>query len=31
LLGNIVAIGISVVCVVLGLWYGVLTITGQAG
>jgi Mn2+/Fe2+ NRAMP family transporter len=31
LLGNVVAIGISVVCVVLGLWYGVLTLLGQTG
>jgi Mn2+/Fe2+ NRAMP family transporter len=30
-LGNTIAIGISVVCVVLGCWYGFLTITGQAG
>ncbi|MGD0476115.1 MAG: divalent metal cation transporter [Candidatus Velthaea sp.] len=30
-LGNVVAIGISVVCIVLGVWYGFLTITGQAG
>jgi Mn2+/Fe2+ NRAMP family transporter len=31
LLGNVVAIGISVVCVALGLWYGVLTLMGQTG
>ena len=30
-LGNVVAIGISLVCVTLGLWYGFLTVTGQAG
>ncbi len=31
LLGNVVAIGISVVCVALGLWYGTLTLLGQTG
>jgi Mn2+/Fe2+ NRAMP family transporter len=31
LLGNVIAIGISAVCVVLGVWYGFLTISGQAG
>jgi Mn2+/Fe2+ NRAMP family transporter len=31
LLGNIIAIGISAVCIVLGVWYGFLTISGQAG
>jgi hypothetical protein len=31
LLGNFVAIGISFVCIVLGVWYGFLTVTGQAG
>ncbi len=31
LLGNVVAIGVAVVCVGLGLWMGVLTILGQAG
>jgi Mn2+/Fe2+ NRAMP family transporter len=31
LLGNVIAVGISVVCVVLGVWYGFLTILGQAG
>ena len=30
-LGNTIAIGISLVCVVLGVWYGFLTITGAAG
>ena len=30
-LGNVIAIGISAVCIVLGVWYGFLTITGQAG
>ncbi|MGH7707839.1 MAG: NRAMP family divalent metal transporter [Vulcanimicrobiaceae bacterium] len=30
-LGNTVAIGISVVCVALGLWYGTLTVLGMAG
>jgi NRAMP (natural resistance-associated macrophage protein)-like metal ion transporter len=29
--GNVVAIGISVVCVALGLWYGTLTLMGQTG
>jgi Mn2+/Fe2+ NRAMP family transporter len=29
-LGNVVAIGISAVCIVLGVWYGFLTITGMA-
>ncbi len=29
--GNVIAIGISVVCVVLGVWYGFLTVTGQTG
>jgi Mn2+/Fe2+ NRAMP family transporter len=31
LLGNVVAIGVGVVCVALGLWMGTLTILGQAG
>lgn len=30
-LGNVVAIGVSVVCVSLGLWYFVLTVTGTVG
>jgi Mn2+/Fe2+ NRAMP family transporter len=30
-LGNVIAIGISAVCIALGVWYGVLTISGQAG
>jgi NRAMP (natural resistance-associated macrophage protein)-like metal ion transporter len=30
-LGNVIAIGISAVCIILGVWYGFLTITGQAG
>jgi Mn2+/Fe2+ NRAMP family transporter len=30
-LGNTVAIGVSVVCVALGVWMAVLTVTGQAG
>jgi uncharacterized membrane protein (DUF485 family) len=30
-LGNVIAIGVSVVCIVLGVWYGFLTISGQAG
>jgi Mn2+/Fe2+ NRAMP family transporter len=30
-LGNVVAIGVSVVCVALGVWMAVLTFTGQAG
>jgi NRAMP (natural resistance-associated macrophage protein)-like metal ion transporter len=29
--GNVIAIGISAVCIVLGVWYGFLTITGQTG
>ena len=28
-LGNLVAFGVAVVCVVLGLWYGTLTVLGQ--
>jgi NRAMP (natural resistance-associated macrophage protein)-like metal ion transporter len=31
LLGNVIAIGVSAVCIGLGVWYGFLTITGQAG
>jgi len=31
LFGNVVAIGVSVVCVALGLWYGTLTLLGQTG
>ncbi|HEV3157211.1 MAG TPA: divalent metal cation transporter [Candidatus Baltobacteraceae bacterium] len=31
LLGNIIAIGVSLICIVLGVWYGVLTLLGQAG
>jgi Mn2+/Fe2+ NRAMP family transporter len=31
LFGNVIAIGISIVCVSLGLWYGVLTLLGQTG
>ncbi len=30
-LGNTVAIGIGVICVGLGLWFGTLTLLGQAG
>lgn len=30
LLGNVVAGGVSIVCIGLGLWYGFLTLTGQA-
>jgi Mn2+/Fe2+ NRAMP family transporter len=30
-LGNTVAIGVSVICVALGVWMAVLTFTGQAG
>ncbi|HEX3465738.1 MAG TPA: divalent metal cation transporter [Candidatus Elarobacter sp.] len=30
-LGNVVAIGVAVVCVGLGVWMGTLTILGQAG
>jgi Mn2+/Fe2+ NRAMP family transporter len=30
-LGNVVAIGISGVCIVLGFWYAALTFMGQAG
>jgi Mn2+/Fe2+ NRAMP family transporter len=28
-LGNVIAIGVSIVCVCLGLWYGTLTLMGQ--
>jgi Mn2+/Fe2+ NRAMP family transporter len=31
LLGNVVAIGISAICICLGFWYAILTFTGQAG
>ena len=31
LLGNVVAIAVSLVCVALGVWVAVLTFTGQAG
>ena len=30
-LGNVVAIGVAVVCVALGLWMGTLTVLGQTG
>jgi len=30
-LGNVVGIGVAVVCVGLGLWFGTLTLLGQAG
>ena len=30
-LGNVIAIGVSVVCVALGVWVAALTFTGQAG
>ncbi|GAC1586977.1 MAG: hypothetical protein NVS3B28_11120 [Candidatus Velthaea sp.] len=30
-LGNIIAIGLSILCVAIGLWYGTLTLLGQAG
>jgi Mn2+/Fe2+ NRAMP family transporter len=30
-LGNVVAVGIAIVCVALGLWMGTLTLLGQAG
>ena len=30
-LGNAVALGVSIVCVCLGLWYGTLTLLGQTG
>jgi len=30
-LGNTVAIGMGVICVALGLWFGTMTILGQAG
>lgn len=29
LLGNIIAIGVSLICIALGLWYGALTLSGQ--
>jgi Mn2+/Fe2+ NRAMP family transporter len=28
-LGNFVSVGLSVVCVALGLWYGALTLMGK--
>jgi Mn2+/Fe2+ NRAMP family transporter len=31
LLGNVVAVGISAICICLGLWYATLTFMGQAG
>jgi NRAMP (natural resistance-associated macrophage protein)-like metal ion transporter len=31
LVGNVIAVGISAICIVLGVWYGFLTISGQAG
>jgi len=31
LVGNVVAVGVALVCVGLGLWMGVLTLLGQAG
>jgi Mn2+/Fe2+ NRAMP family transporter len=31
LLGNVVAIGISAICICLGFWYAALTFMGQAG
>jgi Mn2+/Fe2+ NRAMP family transporter len=31
LLGNVISIGVSVVCVCLGVWMAILTFTGQAG
>jgi Mn2+/Fe2+ NRAMP family transporter len=31
LVGNVIAIGISAVCVALGVWMAVLTFTGQTG
>jgi Mn2+/Fe2+ NRAMP family transporter len=31
LLGNLIALAVSAVCVGLGLWYGFLTLSGQAG
>jgi len=30
-LGNTVAVGVAILCVALGVWYGTLTILGQAG
>jgi len=30
-LGNVIAVGVSLVCVALGVWVAVLTFTGQAG
>jgi hypothetical protein len=29
--GNIVAVGVAIVCTGLGLWIGSLTVLGQAG
>ncbi len=31
LLGNVVAVGLSLVCISLGLWYGALTLMGKGG
>ena len=31
LLGNVIAVGVSAICIALGLWMAVLTVTGQAG
>jgi len=31
LLGNIVAVGISAICICLGIWYAALTFMGQTG
>ncbi len=31
LLGNVVAIGISTICIALGVWYAALTFMGQTG
>jgi Mn2+/Fe2+ NRAMP family transporter len=31
LLGNAIAFSVAIVCVTLGLWYGTLTVLGQAG
>jgi Mn2+/Fe2+ NRAMP family transporter len=30
-LGNVVGVGVAIVCVCLGLWFGTLTLLGQAG
>jgi Mn2+/Fe2+ NRAMP family transporter len=31
LLGNVIAVGVSAVCIALGVWMAFLTFSGQAG